>query len=192
MCALPRAVGTDYLGHIEGLESRDAPGGSGRAAICESIEGLAGKAVSTPSAKDAGATVWTAPFYSLRGGALVAAAEPAVQDYRENVMRVPVPFGILGRAGEEYVVGLSESYMCSVSHWVHVLRINSAAMAGWWVKRLRAGYVLGAFWLFWRFLCGFPWWGGRLFGAIRAISWGASVHHTAVVELSVVRKGATV
>jgi hypothetical protein len=170
VCALPRAVGTDYLSHVEGLEAREMP--------------------ATPGTS--GQTIWTAPLYFVRGGGVLAAAEPAVQTYNETLLRFPIPFGILGREGEELIVGLSESYMCSVSHWVHVLRINSAAMAGWWVKRLRLGYVLGAFWLFWRFLCGFPWWGGRLFGAIRGVSWGAKVHHTAVAELSIVKKGAIV
>jgi hypothetical protein len=164
VCALPRAVGTDFLSHVEGLD-----------------------AVAGPDA-----AVWTAPFYFVRGSGTLGAARPAVQTYRETLLRFPVPFGILGRAGEEMTIGLSESYMCSVSHWVHVLRINTAAMGGWWVRRLRIGYVFGAVWLFWRFLLGFPWWGGRLYGAIRGISWGAKVHHTALAELSVVQKGASV
>jgi len=166
VCALPRAVGTDYLSPIEGLDPRDAPGGRG--------------------------SVWTVPFYFVRGTASLDGAEPAVQAYREKVLRFPVPFGILGKSGQEVLLGLSESYMCNVSHWLHVLRINSAGIFGWWVKRLRVGYIFGAFWLFWRFMFGFPWWGGRLARAIRGVSWGARVHHTAVVELSIVRKGATV
>jgi hypothetical protein len=166
VCALPRAVGTDYLGHVEGLELRDAPDGNG--------------------------SVWTVPFYFLRGATSLADAEPAVQAYRENLLRFAVPFGILGKSGQEVVMALSESYMCSVSHWLHVLRINTAGMFGWWVRRLRLGYVFGALWLFWRFLCGFPWWGGRLLEAIRGVSLGARVHHTAVVELSIVKKGASV
>jgi acetyltransferase-like isoleucine patch superfamily enzyme len=164
VCALPRAVGTDTLSPIDGL--------------VPSV-GL------EPAA-------WTAPFYFVRGPGSLAAARPVVQPYRENLLRFPVPYGILGRAGEEMIIGLSESYMCNVNHWVHVLRVNSAAMGGWWVRRLRLGYVFGAVWLFWRFLLGFPWWGGRLFGAIRGVSWGARVHHTATAELSVVKKGATI
>ncbi|HEX4446465.1 MAG TPA: hypothetical protein VH044_07015 [Polyangiaceae bacterium] len=174
VCALPRGVGTDYLSHVEGLEARELAGAGAN------------------GSKLAIRTVWTAPFFFVRGPTSIEAAEPAVQPYSETLLRFPVPYGILGREGEELIVGLSESYMCSVGHWVHVLRINSAGMGGWWVKRLRLGYVLGAFWLFWRFLCGFPWWGGRLFGAIRGVSWGAKVHHTAVAELSIVKKGATV
>lgn len=165
VCALPRAEGTDLLSHVDGLEPRDAP--------------------------DHG-SVWTVPFFFVRGSRSLASAEPAVQAYRPNVMRMPVPFGILGRSGQELLVDLSESYMCSVSHWVHVLRVNTPALAGWWVRRLRLGYVLGPVWLFWRFLCGFPWRGGRLFGAIRGVSRGARIHHTAVVELSVVKKGARI
>jgi acetyltransferase-like isoleucine patch superfamily enzyme len=164
VCALPRAIGTDSLSHVEGLEPCGPPG----------------------------ASAWKAPFYFLRGAGSLASAEPVVQPYRETLLRFPIPYGILGRAGEELSIGLGESYMCSVSHWVHVLRINTAAMGGWWVKRLRIGYVFGAVWLFWRFLLGFPWWGGRLFGAIRGVSRGAKVHHTAVAELSVVKKGASV
>jgi acetyltransferase-like isoleucine patch superfamily enzyme len=172
VCALPKAIATDHLSHVEGLELRDAPA----------------REEGDPS----GATVWTVPFYFVRGAGSIAAAEPLVQPYRETLMRFPVPYGLLGRSGEVVIIGLSESYMCSVSHWVHVLRINTSAMFGWWVKRLRVGYVLGAVWLFWRFLLGFPWWGGRLFGAIRGVSWGARVHHTAVLELSIVKKGAMV
>jgi carbonic anhydrase/acetyltransferase-like protein (isoleucine patch superfamily) len=165
VCALPRAIATDTLSHVEGLDAREVAG--------------TGK-------------VWTAPFYFLRGGGTIAGAEPALQEYRETPFSHPIPFGILGREGEVFTVAVGESYMCNVSHWVHVMRINSAAMGGWWVKRLRIGYVLGAVWLFWRFLLGFPWWGGRLYGAIRGVSWGARVHHTAVAELSVVKKGAIV
>jgi hypothetical protein len=170
VCALPRSVGTDYLSHVDGLEAREAP--------------------AAPGAQ--GASVWTAPFYFVRGAGSIAAAVPLVQPYRENLMRLPVPFGVFARAGEVLTISLSESYMCSVSHWVHVLRINIPGLFGWWVKRLRLGLVLGPLWLFWRFLLGFPWWGGRLFGAIRGVSWGAQVHHTAVVSLSVVKKGASV
>jgi hypothetical protein len=166
VCALPKAVATDHLSHVEGLEPREAPG--------------------------VDATVWTVPFYFVRSAGSIASAEPFVQSYRETLLRFPVPYGILGKAGEVVTVGLSESYMCSVSHWVHLLRINTSGMFGWWVQRLRVGYVLGALWLFWRFLCGCPWWGGRLFGAIRGVSWSARVHHTAVVELSVVKKRAMV
>jgi hypothetical protein len=166
VCALPKAVATDHLSHVEGLELREAPG----------ID----------------AAVWTVPFYFVRSAGSIASAEPFVQSYRETLLRFPVPYGILGRAGEVVTIGLSESYMCSVSHWVHLLRINTSGMFGWWVLRLRLGYVFGALWLFWRFLCGFPWWGGRLFGAIRGVSWSARVHHTAVVELSVVKKRAMV
>jgi hypothetical protein len=171
VCALPRAVGTDQLSHVDGLEARDAP---------------------PAAAGRQGPSVWTAPFYFVRGAGSIATAEPLVQPYRESVMRIPVPFGVLARSGEVVTIGLSESYMCNVSHWVHVLRINVPGMFGWWVRRLRFGVVLGPLWLFWRFLLGFPWWGGRLFGAVRGVSWGARVHHTAVVELSVVKKGAIV
>ncbi|HTB72004.1 MAG TPA: hypothetical protein VK762_02110 [Polyangiaceae bacterium] len=182
VCALPRSVGTDYLSHIDGLEARPAP------PTTAGPQGPQNASVPAPVP----ASVWTAPFYFVRGAGSIAAAEPLVQPYRENLMRVAVPFGVFARAGEVLTISLSESYMCSVSHWVHVLRINIPGLFGWWVKRLRLGYVLGALWLFWRFLLGFPWWGGRLFGAIRGVSWGAQVHHTAVVSLSVVKKGASV
>jgi acetyltransferase-like isoleucine patch superfamily enzyme len=165
VCALPRGVGTDHLSHVEGLEA---------------------------GAGSAGGTVWTAPFFFVRGSGSIANVEPAVQPYRETLQRFPVPFGLVGREGEQQTIALSESYMCNVTHWVHVLRINTSAMGGWWVKRLRLGYVLGAGWLFWRFLCGFPWRDGHLFGAIRGVSWGARVHHTAVAALSIVKKGASI
>jgi NDP-sugar pyrophosphorylase family protein len=34
--------------------------------------------------------------------------------------------------------------------------------------------------------------GGRLYAAVRGVSWGARVHYKALVELSIVKKGATV
>ncbi len=162
------------------------------ALVCALPRAIGTDALSPIDGLTAAGDAWTAPFYFVRGEGRIAAAELALQEYRENVLRFPIPFGILGREGEELKVGLSESYMCSVSHWLHVLRINNAAMAGWWVRRMRIGYVFGAIWLFWRFLLGFPWWGGRMFGAIRGVSWGARVHHTATAELSIVQKGAIV
>jgi acetyltransferase-like isoleucine patch superfamily enzyme len=164
VCALPRALLSDGMAPIDGLDAREVPG------------------------KDA---VWTAPFYFLRGGvASLAGAEPLVLPYKEHVLRFPIPRAVLGRT--EQTVGISDSYLCNVSHWVHVLRVNTASLAGWWFQRIRWGVVLGPLWIVWRVLCGFPWVGGRLAGSLKKVSFGAKVHHTAHVELSVVKKGAVI
>jgi carbonic anhydrase/acetyltransferase-like protein (isoleucine patch superfamily) len=165
VCALPRAVGTDELSHVDGLRR---------------AQGVESSAL-------------TAPFYFLRGkDAAIASAVPLVQPYRETTLRIPVPIPILGRDGEALLVSLGDSYMCSVSHWVHALRVNTFAMCSWWVRRLRLGLVLGPAWAFWRLLCGFPWYAGRFAGAFNAISWSAKVHHDASLEFSVVQRRAKV
>jgi carbonic anhydrase/acetyltransferase-like protein (isoleucine patch superfamily) len=136
-------------------------------------------------------TAWSAPFYFLRGStAACASAEPLLLPYTEKVLRFPIPPGVDGRS--EHQVGISESYLCNVGHWVHVLRVNMSAVAGWWFDRLRWGVILGPAWVAWRMLCGFPWIRGRLNGGLRSVSWKANVHHTAHVELSVIQKGVNV
>jgi acetyltransferase-like isoleucine patch superfamily enzyme len=165
VCALPKGLGIDFLSHVEGLDPSEPKGG--------------------------GAAVWTAPFYFLRGAAVsLASAEPLVLPYKEQILRFPVPVAVLGSS--EHVVGMSESYLCNVSHWVHVLRVNTAAIAGWWFDRLRWGVVLGPAWIAWRLLSGFPWRGGRLAGGMKSVSWSAKVHHSAHLELSIVKRKATI
>jgi acetyltransferase-like isoleucine patch superfamily enzyme len=162
VCALPRVLGTDRLSHVGGLEACDAPGGP----------------------------AWTAPFFFLRGPGSLARAAPLVLRYREHTLRYPMPAAILG-GPEELLVGASDSILCRVGHWVHVIRINTAAIADWWFERLRQG-VVGPAWMLGRALAGFPWTGGRLLGAMRRVEAGARVHHTANVELSIVGRGARV
>ena len=165
VCALPKSLGNDFLSHVEGLDPR-AP-------------------------KAGGDPVWTAPFYFLRGpSGSLAGAEPLVLPYKEQVLRFPVPVAVLGKP--EHVVGMSQSYLCNVSHWVHVLRLNTAAIAGWWFERLHWGVVLGPLWIAWRLLSGFPWIGGRLAGGLRSVSALAQVHHSAHIEVSIVKKKAVI
>jgi carbonic anhydrase/acetyltransferase-like protein (isoleucine patch superfamily) len=137
-------------------------------------------------------TTWTAPMHFLRGrSASLAAATPLVLPYKETVFRVPFPPVVDGKNEEE--LAISESWLCNVSHWVHALRINVAAIPAWWFSRVRRGaYVGGVSWFAWRALCGFPWVGGRLKDTLRDVSLRANVHHTARVGLSVVAKGATI
>ncbi len=169
-CALPRGVAIDNLGYIDGLDPREAPG--------TTKQGAAGH-------------VWTAPFHFIRGTASLASATPLVLAYKESVSKVPFPPVIDGKREEQFAI--SESYLCNVSHWVHVLRINLAQIPAWWLERLRSGaYVGGVAWYAWRALCGFPWAGGRLQDGLRAVSWKAKVHHSARVGLSIVRRGATI
>jgi acetyltransferase-like isoleucine patch superfamily enzyme len=164
VCALPKSLLTDGLAPIDGLDARDQPG------------------------KEA---VWTAPFYFLRGAsARLSEAAPLAIPYKEHVLRFPIPKAILGRT--EQAVGISDTYVLNVSHWVHVLRANTVSLAGWWFERLAWGLFLGPLWFAWRIVCGFPWFGGRLAGSLRKVSFGANVHHTAHVELSVIGKGVTI
>jgi acetyltransferase-like isoleucine patch superfamily enzyme len=162
--ALPGALLTDGLAPLDGLDAREVPNGR---------------------------PVWTVPFFFLRGAsASIAGAEPLVLPFKELVLRFPIPRAILGRT--EQTVGISETYACNVSHWVHVLRLNQVAIAGWWFDRVRWGVLLGALWMAWRVLCGFPWFGGRVLAGLRSTSMGAKVHYKAHLELSVVKKGAVV
>ncbi len=164
-CALPRGIATDNLAHIDGLEPRETPGGRGH--------------------------VWTAPLHFIRGSAPVASATPVVLPYKESVSTVPFPPVVDGKRTEQFAI--SESYLCNVVHWVHVLRINLAAIPAWWLARLRGGaYVGGVAWYAWRALCGFPWVGGRAQDSLRLVSWRAKVHRSARVGLSIVRRGATI
>ena len=163
VCALPRAAGTDRLSHVGGLEA------------CDTTEGRA----------------WTAPLYFLRGGVALAQATSLVLPYRERTLRYPMPPAILGEPAE-LLVGASDSVLCRVGHWVHVLRINTAAIADWWFEHVRRGVVVGPGWMLVRALAGFPWVGGRFLGSMRHVEAGARVHHTANIELSVVQRGARV
>ena len=138
------------------------------------------------------AKTWTAPFSFLRGkDAALRSAAPLLVAYKESVSRVPFPPVVDGKTEEQFAI--SESWLCNVSHWVHVLRINIAALPAWWLGRLRmGGFVGGVSWFAWRALCGFPWAGGRLQDGIRHVSLRTKIHHTARVGLSVVQRGATI
>ena len=164
VCALPRSLLSDGLAAIDGLEARTSA---------------------------SGASVWTVPFYFLRGpSSSLANAGPLVLPYKEHVLRFPIPRAVLGRTEQSVAVG--ETFLCNVSHWVHILRVNTASLAGWWFERLRWGVFLGPLWVLWRVVRGFPWFGGRLTGSLRKVSFGARVHHLAHIELSVVEKGAVI
>jgi carbonic anhydrase/acetyltransferase-like protein (isoleucine patch superfamily) len=164
LCALPRGVAIDIFGHIDGLAPREAPG--------------------------SGSHVWTVPLGFIRGSARLRDAAPLVLRYKENVSRTRLPPVVPGKTEEQFAV--SDSYMCNISHWVHVLRTNTAAIPAWWFNRLRSGAYVGTAWGLWRALLGFPWIRGRVHDAIRSVSWRASLHHTARVGLSVVQRGATI
>jgi hypothetical protein len=165
VCALPRAQSTDAMSYVDGLN----PAG-GR----------------TPDH-----TAWTAPFYFVRGNSTVEQAKPLILPYWEHILRFSLPPGMIGR--QEDSIALSNSYLCNLSHWVHVLRINLSAMFSWWYDRLRSGFWLGGgSWFAWRALLGFPWTGGRLTEALSSVSSRAQCHHSATIELSVIQKGAKI
>ena len=162
--ALPRGLLSDELSHVGGLDAATSPDGS---------------------------AAWTAPFHFVRGAsASIARATPLVLPYREHRMVFPLPPGLLGRAEE--VIGIGETFACNVSHWVHVLRVNTKSIAGWWFDRLRFGGVIGPMWIAWRALLGLPWLGGRFLESMRSVAWSAQVHHRALVEMSVVGRGAII
>jgi hypothetical protein len=135
----------------------------------------------------AGAAAFTAPLYRVAPGSTAALADatPHVLPLREHVARFPVPPGLTGKP--ELVIGLSDTYLCHVDHWVHVLRVNQAALAAHWVTPTTTWG--GRAWYLWRALLGFPWRGGRIAASIRQVHRGAKIHHTAHVELSVIEDG---
>lgn len=165
VCSLPQSLAINYLSRVDGLDR--AEGGS--------------------SSKEC----WTAPFYFMRGKQSADLAEPLVLAYKERVIHYSVPVGLLGHKDEVYAI--SDSYLCNVNHWVHIHRVNMAALAAYWFDRLRSGlWAGGILWYAWRALLGFPWIGGRLIESLRSVSVRSQVHHSAHIELSVVQKGAVI
>jgi acetyltransferase-like isoleucine patch superfamily enzyme len=165
VCSLPQSYAINYLSWVDGLA----------------------RAVDSSSSKEC----WTASFYFMRGKQSADHAEPLVLPYKEHVIHYTVPAGLLGQTDEVYAI--SDSYLCNVNHWVHVHRVNMAALASYWFDRLRSGMWAGGYlWYAWRALLGFPWLGGRLIENIRSVSLRSHVHHSAHIELSVVQKGATI
>jgi acetyltransferase-like isoleucine patch superfamily enzyme len=162
-CAVPPNAATDLLAHVTGLERVESKGGGGE--------------------------VWTAPMYFLRGKASLASASVHVVPHKPSLVRLPVPKGFLGGA-PELVVGVSESFLCNVSHWVHILRLNATAIVVPWNERRRVGMsILGIAWYLWRLLLSFPFVGGRILESFRMVDRKARVHHSAHIEGSVIRKG---
>jgi len=165
VCALPQSYSINYLSWVDGLDRAHAPS----------------------SAKEC----WTAPFYFVRGKQSAERAEPLVLPYKERVIHYSVPVGLMGHKDEVYAI--TDSYLCNVNHWLHIHRVNMAALAAYWFDRLRSGmWAGGILWYAWRALLGFPWIGGRLTEHIRSVSVRSHVHHSAHIELSAVQKGATI
>jgi carbonic anhydrase/acetyltransferase-like protein (isoleucine patch superfamily) len=158
--ALPVARATELLAHVDGLTA-------------VTIDGTAALA---------------APLAVVRSAAAAAAPAHVLLPYRELEWKFPTPVGMLGRAEEPFAA--TETYLCRVDHWAHVLRLNLAALVGHWFERWKT--VRGRLWLLWRALLGFPWARGRLAASVRAVHRKAKVHHTAHVELSVVEEGAAI
>lgn len=129
-----------------------------------------------------------APLYAIARGGNLADARPFVLPFKEHVAKIPLPPGMTGRT--EAPLGISDTYLCRVDHWVHILRVNQAALAAHWAQK--AGTWGGRFWYLWRALLGFPWRRGRLAASINQIHRKAKIHHTAHVELSVIEEGAEI
>jgi len=161
VAALPAAVSTRQLSHIDGL---------------------------TPVTVS-GTEAFTAPLWALAPGGRTAAAEPALLPFKEHVLDLPMPIGMLGMPSSP--LGLTDAWMCRIDHWAHVLRSNLAAIKGHWAERW--SQPGGRLWMIWRALVvGFPWRRGRLTAALNQIHRGAKVHYRAHVELSVIEEGAEI
>jgi hypothetical protein len=156
--ALPVARATQLLAHIDGL---------------------------TEIAID-GVPALGAPLAVVRAASAAAAPAPVLLPFKEIEMKFPTPVGMIGHAEEPF--GASDTYLCQVDHWAHVLRVNVAALVAHWFERWQRGKL----WFLWRLLCGFPWRRGRLTAAIRSVHRTAKVHHTAHVELSIIEAGAEI
>jgi Nucleoside-diphosphate-sugar pyrophosphorylase involved in lipopolysaccharide biosynthesis/translation initiation factor 2B, gamma/epsilon subunits (eIF-2Bgamma/eIF-2Bepsilon) len=127
----------------------------------------------------------------VRGKSSIDHAEPLVLPYKERVIRYSIPPGLLGQKEEVY--SISDSYLCNVNHWIHIHRVNMAALAAYWFDRLRSGrWVGGVSWYAWRALMGFPWTGGRMIESLRSVIFRSQVNHSAHIELSVIQKGAII
>lgn len=165
VCALPRGNAIDEMALLDGLEEDVHP--------------------------SSGEPTWRAPLYFLRGAGSLASPEPVVLPYEEDPFIIKMPVGYTGKPEEAH--WLTESYACNVCHWLHVHRLNMAAMTSWWWNRLRSGYWIGGLaWAAWRVLSGFPWTGGRLLEGIRSVSLRASIHRSTCLQLAVVKKGASI
>jgi carbonic anhydrase/acetyltransferase-like protein (isoleucine patch superfamily) len=100
--ALPVAVTTERLAHIDGLDA----------------------------VRIDGEPAFTAPIYAVAPGAKVADARPTLVPFQERVAKLPLPIGMLGV--DSLPIGLSNVWMCRVDHWVHIQRINVlAAISAW-------------------------------------------------------------
>lgn len=165
VCALPRAQSTDAISYLDGLNPACDPAPDHKA--------------------------WTAPFYFIRDNSSIEQAKPLILPFWEHIMYFPLAPGMIGKEIDSWA--LSNSYLCNIYHWVHVLRINLAAMFPWWYDRLRSGFWLGGCsWFALRALLGFPWTGGRFTEAFNSVSLRAQCHHSATIELSVIQQGAKI
>jgi len=107
--ALPDAVSTRALSHVDGLDAVELDG----------------------------ARAFTAPLAALAPGATLAEAEPVLLPFKETVANLPMPIGMLGLESTPF--GATDAWMCRVDHWCHVLRINMQALVGHWIDRWNRG-----------------------------------------------------
>ena len=103
--ALPQALATQALAHIQGLAALE----------------LEGK------------PAFTAPLWIVRDGATALGAPARLLPFKELAWKLPTPPGMLGRAEEPF--GATDTYLVRVDHWAHVLRLNLAALVATWFER---------------------------------------------------------
>jgi hypothetical protein len=103
--AVPQAISTKRLSHIDGLQTVTVDG----------------------------AAAYAAPLYAVAPGGTVAAAAPTVLPFAEKVFEFPVPAGMTGETQAKFAI--TDTWMCRIDHWVHIQRVNMTALAGGWAER---------------------------------------------------------
>jgi len=109
LAALPDAISTRNLSHVDGLDAVDLDG----------------------------ARAFTAPLAALAPGATLAEAAPVLLPFKEQVAQLPMPVGMLGMESTPF--GATDAWMCRVDHWCHILRINMQGLVSHWIDRWNTG-----------------------------------------------------
>jgi hypothetical protein len=109
LAALPDAISTRNLSHVDGLDPVELDG----------------------------ARAFTAPLAALAPGATLAEAQPVLLPFKEQVAQLPMPIGMLGVESTPF--GATDAWMCRVDHWCHILRINMQALVSHWIDRWNRG-----------------------------------------------------
>jgi hypothetical protein len=105
IAALPQALATQVLAHLDGMTAT-------------TIDGK---------------PAFTAPLWIIRAGGTTQDAPALLLPFSEQEWKLPTPPGMLGRTEEPF--GATDTYLLRVDHWAHVLRVNLAALVAHWFAR---------------------------------------------------------